>query len=63
MRQQELGDVLRVAQVCEQLNMEEGEMLFDDGDEGHAAYFIMQGSVVLNSGGIEIPMKFHVRLM
>jgi calcium-binding protein CML len=54
----ELGHVLRVAQVCEQINMEEGEVLFEDGDEGHAAYFIMNGSMTLTSGGVEVPVEF-----
>ena len=48
-----------VAQVCEQINLEDGEVLFEDGDEGHAAYFIMNGSMTLESGGVEVPMAFH----
>jgi Ca2+-binding EF-hand superfamily protein/CRP-like cAMP-binding protein len=54
----DLGQVLRVAQVCEQINIAEGEVLYEDGDEGHAAYFIMNGSMTLTSGGVEVPLSF-----
>ena len=50
----ELANVLRVAQVCEQINLDEGEVLYEDGDEGHAAYFIMNGSMMNVTSGVEV---------
>ena len=52
----ELGYVLRVAQVCEQINMTEGEVLYEDGDEGHAAYFIVNGAMTLGETDVEEPV-------
>jgi len=51
-----LTETLRVAQVAEQINMREGDMLFDNGDDGNAAYFIMVGELMLHVDGITIPM-------
>jgi hypothetical protein len=59
--QMELGEVLRVAQCAEQINLQEGDVLFSDGDEGHAAYFIMTGSMTLVSSGSEIPIDSNTK--
>eukprot|EP01044_Picomonas_judraskeda_P001653 COSAG03_NODE_103_length_12731_cov_24.452502_4_plen_1686_part_01 len=52
-----LTETLRVAQVAEQINMREGDVLFDNGEEGNAAYFIMVGELMLHVDGITIPMN------
>jgi CRP-like cAMP-binding protein len=52
-----LTETLRVAQVTEQINMREGDVLFDNGEEGNAAYFIMVGELMLHVDGITIPMN------
>ena len=55
----ELSNVLRVAQVCEQINLTEGEVLYEDADEGHAAYFIMNGSMLNCSSGVEVMVSYN----
>ena len=43
----------RHAQVAEQINLEAGGTLFEDGEVGHAAYFIMRGVMHLHILGME----------
>jgi CRP-like cAMP-binding protein/Ca2+-binding EF-hand superfamily protein len=52
----DIDQLLRVAQVAEQINLEAGEPLFEDGETGHAAYFIMRGVMFLHILGLEIPV-------
>lgn len=55
--QMDLLEVLQVAKVAEQLNLLEGDLLFDDGQMGHAAYFIVNGEISLHIQGVVIPMN------
>ena len=52
----ELGQVLRVAQVAEQLMLNADDLLFDEGEPGNAAYFIVNGEMNLHTAGIVVPM-------
>lgn len=55
----ELAQVLRVAQVSEQLMLNADDVLYEDGEPGNAAYFIMNGTMNLHTAGIVIPMDNH----
>jgi CRP-like cAMP-binding protein len=52
----DIDQLLRIAQVAEQINLEAGTALFEDGEVGHAAYFIMRGVMFLHILGMEIPL-------
>lgn len=53
----EITEVLRIAQVCEQINMRTDDVLFEDGDAAYCAYFIMSGELKLSVQGVDIPLK------
>jgi Ca2+-binding EF-hand superfamily protein/CRP-like cAMP-binding protein len=53
----EITEVLRIAQVCEQINMRTGDVLFDDGDDAYCAYFVMAGELSLFVSGVTVPLK------
>eukprot|EP01052_Picozoa_sp_SAG31_P005815 SAG31_NODE_261_length_18904_cov_115.315554_4_plen_2049_part_00 len=52
----DLLEVLRVAQAATQINLEEGDTLFEEGDEGHATYFVVNGEMTLHTAGIHVPI-------
>eukprot|EP01052_Picozoa_sp_SAG31_P024735 SAG31_NODE_2124_length_6401_cov_2.039829_3_plen_879_part_00 len=52
----ELGQVLRVAQCAEQLMLNPDDTLFEEGELGNAAYFIVSGTMNLHTAGIVVPM-------
>eukprot|EP01043_Picozoa_sp_COSAG02_P076510 COSAG02_NODE_16287_length_1096_cov_1.075226_2_plen_236_part_00 len=54
----EITEILRIAQVCEQINMRTGDVLFEDGDDAFCAYFIMSGELNLHVQGVTIPLNF-----
>jgi hypothetical protein len=52
----DVDQLLRVAQAAEQINLAAGSTLFEDGETGHAVYFIIRGVIHLHILGMEIPL-------
>eukprot|EP01052_Picozoa_sp_SAG31_P030497 SAG31_NODE_3132_length_4639_cov_3.668502_3_plen_394_part_00 len=60
-RGMEITEVLRVAQMCEQINMRAGDVLFEDGDDSYCSYFIMSGELTLHVQGVKVPLKSRTK--
>eukprot|EP01050_Picozoa_sp_SAG11_P003180 SAG11_NODE_174_length_13505_cov_9.126585_9_plen_621_part_00 len=49
----DLRQILRVAQIAEQVNLPEQTALFLEGDVGHAVYLVISGQLMLKVGGVD----------
>lgn len=47
-------DLSQIALITDELHIDEGEEIFHEGDPGDTLYFIIEGSVRIDSGGEEL---------
>jgi CRP/FNR family cyclic AMP-dependent transcriptional regulator len=48
------GDLAKVARLTDEIDVEEGRTLITEGDFGHEAFVIVDGSASVSQGGVEV---------